>query len=522
MIYNLPQIIEKSALLAPNKVAFRCLDDYITFADLNVKANQLAAHLMEVRVASGDRVGIYMNRCLDTAIAVYGIFKCGAAFVPINPAMPLKATLAIMEDCDIVHLITTPSQKRKIKAIADASDQLKTVVGLFEEDLAGTTSVSWGSIFKKSQEAYEPRRILEQDLAFILYTSGSTGIPKGIMHSHYSGLSIAKLAVSLHDFTKEDIIGNFAPLHFDPSTFGFFASPLVCATTVIIPDAHMKLPVSLAALAAKEKITVWYSVPLTLTQVLLHGEIDKQDFSALRWVLFIGEVFPVKHLRALMKKWPHAKFNNLYGPAEVVACTYYIMDTPPSADKPIPIGTVWGNTDYKILDSQDQEVSQGEEGELLIRTSTLMNGYWNNPQLTEKSFFRVKIAPGYEHTYYRTGDQVRENEAGELMFLGRNDRQIKLRGYRIELDEIEGTLLKYPHVEEAAVVVIPAGEDNKELMAVIKLLPSSQIGVEQLIAYCKTYLPAYAVPNKMKVLQDFPRTGSGKINRPEIIEMLSS
>lgn len=522
MIYNLAQIVEQSAARFPNKEAFRCLDNAITYSKLEEQSKQLASYLMEAGLEKGDRVGIFMNRCLETATAVHGVFMAGGVFVPINPFMPVARIVTIMADCNIQHLLTTPAQKTKINKTAAEAPFLISVVGLSEVESPDVRAYTWETVFSRSLENFKAPNILEQDLAFILYTSGSTGTPKGIMHTHYSGLSIAKLAADLHDFSSEDRVGNFAPLHFDPSTFGYFAAPLVGATTVIIPDAHLKLPVSLCALVAKEKITVWYSVPLTLVQVLLHGEIDEHDFSSLRWVLFIGEVFPVKHLRELMIKWPHAKFNNLYGPAETVACTYYVIPEPPKADEMVPIGTVWGNTDYKILDAADQEVAKGDEGELVVRTATLMAGYWNNKELTEKSFFRVPQAAGYDYIFYRTGDQVKENDKGELMFLGRNDRQIKLRGYRIELDEIEVTLLRNNQVEEAAVVVVETGEDERELEAVVRLVAGANIQAEEILNFSKTFLPSYAVPRSLRIMEDFPRTGSGKIDRNEIVKILET
>ncbi len=518
MIHTLAQIIERSAVQFPEKDAFRCLDNSITYAQLNIKANQLAAYLITSGIIKGERVGIYMNRCLDTTIAVYGILKAGAAYVPMDPFMPLNRTISIMQDCGIEHVMTTPSQLKKIKSLVEKTSFLKSIVGISEN--LGTTTFSWENIYSKSLEDFCPPRIMEEDLAFILYTSGSTGIPKGIMHTHKSGLSLARLAANLYDFNETDRIGTFAPLHFDPSTFGYYASPLVGATAVIIPDAHLKLPVSLSALVEKEKITVWFSVPLVLIQLLTKGEIEKHDFSSLRWVLFAGEVFITKHLRALMQQWPHAQFSNLYGPAEVILCTYYNLDSVPEMDEPIPIGTVWGNTEYKILDHTDKEAKKGVPGELVVRTTTMMHGYWDNKALTEQSFYRVKIASGYDHIYYRTGDLVKENDNNELLFLGRNDRQIKLRGYRIELDEIEFTLLKHELIEEAAVMVVEKSDKSHELVAVVKPLFGSSIEAQSLTAFCKTYLPGYAVPETVEILEDFPRTSSGKINRKEITKML--
>ncbi len=520
MIYNLAQLIERTADRFPEKEAFKCLDDSISYAELDLKANQLAFCLMENGLQRGDRVGIFMNRCLDTAVAVYGVLKSGGVMVAMNPFLPLNRTLMIMNDCGIEHLLTTPSQSKKIKTISKYAPYLKSIIGLAGND--ETESLSWLSIFSRSLKGFEPPQILEQDLASILYTSGSTGAPKGIMHSHHNILGLARLEADLHGSDHRDRIGNFAPLHFDQSLFGYFSGPLVGATTVIFPDAYVKLPASLSALVAKEKITLWFSVPLILVQVLLHGAIENQDFSALRWVRFGGEVFPVKQLRALMLKWPHVKFINSYGPSELFRCTYYILEEPPKTDDPIPLGTVWGNTEYKILDENDGEVKKGQPGELVVRTATLMIGYWNDKERTENSLFRVKMAPGYDHVYYRTGDLVQENARGELMFLGRNDRQIKLRGYRIELDEIEALLLKNDAVKEAAVVMVQKDADNREIEAVVRLAYSGDYNTDDLIRFCKNELPPYSIPQKITVLSDFPRSPTGKIDRTQIIKSLET
>ncbi|MGJ8736181.1 amino acid adenylation domain-containing protein [Zobellia laminariae] len=517
-IYTLPQLIENVARASPNREAFRYLEETISYSELHKKTDQLASYLISIGIKKGDRVGIFMNRCLETSIAVYGILKAGAVYVPLDTAAPLHKTAAIINDCQISCLITTTTKRRKVDTLLNEKSTLNRVIG---DTLKNSIpSVAWDDVFSIELDDYTPPTILEQDLAFILYTSGSTGMPKGIMHTHYSGLSLAKIAADTYNFNPDDIFGNPAPLHFDPSTFGYFVSPLVGATTVIIPDAHLKMPASLSALISKERITVWYSVPLMLLQLLHSETLDKHDFSSLRWVLFAGEVFITKHLRALMKKWPNARFSNLYGPAELILCTYYNVLKLPKKDEPIPIGNVWANTEYKILDENNNDALENETGQLAVRSATMMQGYWNNKSLTEQSFHKVTIADGYEHIYYKTGDLVKLNNNGELLFLGRNDRQIKLRGYRVELDEIELTLLKHNDIEEVAVLVLGKDEEVQELAAVIKPLKGVSINLTYLREFCKIQLPSYAIPKTIEFMKDLPRTSSGKISRKEIGKLL--
>ncbi|MFK5972004.1 MAG: amino acid adenylation domain-containing protein [Flavobacteriaceae bacterium] len=514
MIYTLPHIIENSARLFPKKEAFRCGNDSLSYSDLELKTNQLAKYLVNAGVQKGDRVGIYMNRCLETAVAVYGIMKSGAAYVPLDPQAPHTRTLFLLEDCGIKFLVSTAKQSKRIVMLLKKSSPLRYIIGLSGE--LPITTISWDAIYRISMENYKAVKILGQDMAYIMYTSGSTGVPKGIMHTHNSGLNYAKLSVNLYGLYREDRVGNHAPLHFDISTFGYFSAPLAGATTIIVPDAYTKLPASLAELMEKEKLTIWYSVPLALIQLWLSGVLKKNGLYSLRWVLFGGENFTVKYLRALMQYWPHAKFSNVYGPAEVNQCTYHHLQELPDLEDQIPIGQVWDNTEYKILNKNDEQVPPGTIGELVVRTCTMMKGYWNNKDLTEKSLYRETIGPQLEFVYYRTGDLVNQNQKGALVFMGRNDRQVKIRGYRVEIDEVEAILTRHEKVKEAAVYVIEKENNNRELSAAVLLMPKSKAKPQELVSFCKLLLPSYAIPNKIDILDNFSRTSSGKIDRESI------
>jgi len=513
-IYALHHTIERRALLTPDKVAFRFLNDELTYDALNQKANALCQCLLNLQVKKGDRIGIYMPRSLESIIAVYGIIKAGGVYVPLDPFAPSARTRYVIKDCGIDHVISIQNQVKAIKKILDEDQTIiQTLLGV-----QGDFSIphyTWEEIYNLSDTTNNSVRVLEQDLAYILYTSGSTGQPKGIMHTHYSGLAFIKLKITLYGVDEGDIIGMHQPLHFDPSIFGLFAVPFIGGTSVIVSEAHTKMPASLSQLVEKEKITIWFSVPLALTQMLLNGALEQRDMTSLRWVLFSGEVFTTKYLRQLMELWPFARFSNIYGPTEINQCTYYHVGEL-QEDNPIPIGYVWENSEYKILTKEDKPVVVGEAGELVVRTATMMKGYWNNPTLTQQSFYTETVVPGVTKTYYRTGDQVQLNDKGELLFLGRNDRQIKIRGYRIEMDEIEFLLTQNDLVQEVAVTVIENSEKEKELMAFVLVIPERPLDITVFKSYCKKVLPQYAVPDHIQVLAEFPRTASGKINRKEI------
>jgi amino acid adenylation domain-containing protein len=516
MNYLLTDSIEQSAKKLPYKDAFVCLNQSVTYTDLNRQMNQLASLLVSRGIQKGDRVGIYMNRCLETATAVYGIMKAGAAYVPLDPTAPPARTRFLIEDCEITHVITQPSQRRALKAVIDEKSCLTTIIGLSQDWPVET--ISWETVF--GQQVIDlDLGVTEMDLAYIIYTSGSTGVPKGIMHTHRSGMAYARLSADLYDLTEEDRVGNHCALHFDISTFGYFTAPLVAATTVIVTDAHTKMPASQAQLIASEKITVWYSVPLALIQMLESGAFEGKSLPDLRWVLFGGESFPANQLRTLMEWWPGCSFSNVYGPAEVNQCTYYNLTTPPENDEPVPLGKIWKNTQGLIVDDADREVKQGEIGELVIRSATMMYGYWKQPELTARSLLKRTTASGIEEIYYRTGDLAKENDEGNLMFFGRKDRQIKVRGYRVELEEVADVILKNPSVSEAAVVAVPKTDGTLKIVAQIALKAGKELNVDELNADTRQHLPKYAQPEMFNLMDRLPRTGAGKIDYNELREI---
>jgi amino acid adenylation domain-containing protein len=516
-IYQLTQAITLGAERHPEKAAVRRSGKALTYAELETKANQLANMLQEQGVKKGDRVGFYLNKSLETIIGVYGIMKAGAAYVPLDPFAPAPRLAFVIRNCGIRHLITSEMKLDGVAEMLALDAGLEWLIGVPPQPDMAVQTAAWDEVI--TMPATPPDvGIIEQDLAYILYTSGSTGDPKGIMHTHRSALSFAEWAAETYGLTGQDILSNHAPMHFDLSTFDFFAGALAGATTVIIPEALTKFPANLTRLIESERISVWYSVPYALIQMLTHGNMDKHDISSLRWLLFAGEVFPTKHLRAIMTKLPEVRFSNLYGPTETNVCTFYhVSAVPPDTDEPIPIGVVCANDEGLIVDVDNQPVTPGEVGELLIRGGTVMRGYWGRPDLNEKGFYRRRVfGEAYEDIYYRTGDLVQALPDGNLKYLGRKDRQIKTRGYRVELDEIEVALLSFEGVEEAAVYPVPDGDGSNLIEAAVTAKEGVQLEVADLIVHISAILPPYAVPEKILALESFPRTSTGKINRREL------
>jgi amino acid adenylation domain-containing protein len=521
MRFLIQHVLDKSAERGPEATIFRCADISLSYGDCVEKTNQLANVLLDQGVRRGDRVGIYLHKSLESAIAVFGILRAGAAYVPIDPRLPLNSVRYLLEHCGIRHVVSEDAKLDALVRLADTTP-LECAIGPgSEDDDLPIRTVSWGDV---EGMPTTPARVLpaliETDLAYIMYTSGSTGRPKGIMHTHRSGLSYAEAAASVYKLRPGDVLGNHSHLHFDMSTFDLFSGPLCGATTIIIPEMHMIMPASLTQLIEEERMTIWYSVSSALVDLLLRGDLEQRDLQSLRWVIFGGEPFPSNHLRDLMALLPNARFSNVYGPAEVNACTYFNVPPLPNqyADTPIPIGRTWDIAEPLVVSDDGEPVGPDQQGELLIAAPTRMQGYWGDPERTEAAFHRVTPFDGtsYEKVYLRTGDLVRTLKDGTFLFLGRKDRQIKVRGFRVELDGIEAVLTSHEQVAEAAVWATDKQPATLEAAVLLRERSEASSAEQDIKRHVRENLPHYAVPENITVMDGFPRTGTGKIDRRQI------
>ena len=481
----------------------------MSYASLDAASNQLAHALIQNGLRPQDRVGIYMHKGLDLGVAIYGILKAGGVFVPLDPFMPVERLAFIVGDCEIAHLVTGDSLMRPLGKLAP--ETAPRLYGVSRE--APLTGLSWEEI--RAYPSTEPEnRLIDQDLGYIMYTSGSTGNPKGMMHTHHGSVSYARWGALHVGLTAEDRVASHAPLHFDLSIFDFFSTAQAGAAVVLVPEQVTKFPASWTEYIESERISVVFTVPYTLIQMQQRGAMERRDLSSLRWILFGGEPYPPKHLRALQAALPRVRFTNVYGPAEAPSCTCYDVPALPGADDaPIPIGTVSHNSAYIILDENDRECPDGEAGELCIRSSTLTRGYWKRPDLNARVFFMAASLGPFPHVYFRTGDVVVRHADGLLRYLGRNDRMVKTRGHRVELDEVEAALASHAAVSEAAAFVVPDGNGSKAIHAAVMPKDGERPEPGTLMRHAGSKIPAYALPAEIVVRSDLPRTSSGKIDR---------
>jgi len=501
--FLLQQLLADSAGRSPERTALLFEDATLSYGELEARSNQLAHVLRERGVRAGDRVALYTNKSFASVIGIHGILKSGAAYVPLDPNSPAQRLAYILGNCGVRHLVASTQKTEAIERIRAQGASLDAVV--FAD----------GSEILAADPSPPPVASIETDLAYILYTSGSTGTPKGVMITHRNALAFVDWAVREFAVAAEDRLSSHAPLHFDLSIFDIFAALAAGASLALIPDGTSTFPIRLAEWIAKSRITVWYSVPSILTQLLQKGRLERHDLSSLRLVLFAGEVFPTKYLRGVMAALPSAEFCNLYGPTETNVITWYrVPPLPEDKSDPIPIGRACANTDLLIVAEDGRRVSEpGQEGELYARGPTVAQGYWADPERTERGFVTNPFQPAYAERVYRTGDIVVMEPDGNLLFHGRRDRMVKSRGYRIELDEIETVLYQHPQVKEAAVVAVPDEEIGSRIRAFLACADAGADLLPAIREHCAGRLPRYMIPESFELLSELPKTSTGKVDR---------
>jgi len=510
--------LEHYAQTNPGHPALSFQGSQLSYAILDLRANQLANALIKQGAQKQDRVGIFMHKCLELGVAIYGCLKAGCVFVPLDPFMPADRLALILQDCDIQHIV---SSDILVEPLANAIDQCRTsdaICAYGTTKLNSAQQLSWEDISACSEQS--PQVIMiDQELGYIMYTSGSTGTPKGMMHTHLGSITYARWGREHVGLSATDRVASHAPLHFDLSIFDFFSTAQAGATVCLVPEMVTRFPANWTKTIEDERISVVFTVPFTLTSMYEQGAMERRDLSSLRWILFGGEPYPPNKLRNLMLALPQVKFSNVYGPAEAPSCTVYDVVIPAEGDdEPLPIGIVSRNSTDIVVDEQDQDCPDGSPGELCIRSSTLTRGYWNRPDLNAKAFLTRQGFGPFPDVYYRTGDRVVRHQDGMLRFLGRIDRMIKTRGHRVELDEIEAVFASLDCVLEAAAFAVPDEFDSNTILASVKLEPESSFDSNQLTQHARSKLPIYAVPREILICDALPHTSSGKINRQKLAE----
>ncbi|HTS71001.1 MAG TPA: amino acid adenylation domain-containing protein [Terriglobia bacterium] len=516
MPYLLQQLLTKSLAHSPDKTAVWARGGSVTYRELEEQSNQLARLLQARGIRKGDRVGLYFPKSVESVVSMLGILKAGAVYVPLDPQAPASRVAYIITNCGMRALITTRAKRGGLDLGPNPTVEFSLLVDQASAANGAVDKVGWGEV---SAHANTPLGTLsvETDLAYILYTSGSTGEPKGVMISHRNALTFVDWCSATFRLRAEDRLSNHAPLHFDLSVFDIYNSLEAGATVYLLDSETVLFPASVAAFIEKHALSVWYSVPSALTSMLLHGKLDTRRLESLRLILFAGEVFPMKYLRQALEAFPQADFYNLYGPTETNVCTYCRVDRATAATlDQLPIGKACANTEAFAVDDSGQIVVPRGSGELYVRGPSVAMGYWGDAEKTRRSMLPNRFQPNFEERHYRTGDLVTVGEDGTFWFLGRRDNMVKSRGYRIELGEIESALYSHPAIKEAAVVAIPDEKVGNILKAVVVLADSASLTTSDIQRHCATRIPNYMVPDPVEFRDHLPLTSTGKVDRRKL------
>ena len=523
MAFLLHQLLSESAVQNPGREAIVYEDRTITYAGLERETNKVAHELLALGVEKGARVGIFMNRSIDAVVAAIGILKAGAVYVPIDPIGSTGRLSYIVTKCGIRTLLTYQEMLANVEQAFPGNPSLESIivmdgVGSSVRSLGSTRLIDWRETRDELGDSAPSVHVIDSDAAYILFTSGSTGNPKGVMISHLNSLTFINSVYEFFRFQKEDRFSNICPLHFDMSVFDIYVALKAGASIVIIPETSAMFPVKLAKLIGERKISVWNSVPSALSLLANLTNLDRYDLSSLRLVLFAGELFPLKYLRRLQEAIPGARFCNMYGQTEANSSTYYWVDRlPPDSTGVLPIGKPFPNFGVFALDEDGHLVDKPEqEGELYVRASTVALGYWDEAERTAKSFVRNPLKPDIHEKVYKTGDLVRLDSDGNYVFVGRKDFMIKSRGYRIEVGEIETVLCNHPEIKNAVVIPIPDELIGNRLSVIIELSTPDTMTKDDIVKYCSALLPKYMVPEMIEFRDSLPTTSSGKVDRKKL------
>jgi amino acid adenylation domain-containing protein len=526
---HLSQLLDHAAGARPDHAAVE--DEHgrrLSYAELSESAHRLANGLARFGVERGDRVGLWLPKSLEAVTAIHGILRTGASYVPVDPSGPAARAAAILASSGAKAVIVSTFLAPALRAAWDharpfpqlilvedlsaaVSEQARSssASGLENQPPAAGDDARWSDLARDEPRTHRLSALDGDDLAYILFTSGSTGEPKGVMLSHTNAFTFLDwCSAALGPWHADDRFASHAPFHFDLSVFDLFFACRRSATLVLVGEALGRDPAALADFIAARRISVWYSAPTILALLAQKGDLDRATTHAPRLVLFAGEVFPIAALKQLRAQWPRASMWNLYGPTETNVCTAFPIPASIAGDRalPFPIGSVCPPLRARVVDERGSDVAAGSQGELVIAGPGVMRGYFGRNELTAAAF----LVEG-DNRWYRTGDLVRDDGTGCFEFHGRRDRMVKKRGYRIELGEIESALYRHDGVDRAGVVA-QSDEVGISISAFVALKPDQKKSVIAMKRHCMSYLPAYMIPDTFTFLDDLPRTSTDKVD----------
>ncbi len=520
----LQQAVSAQARARPDAVAVVAADGArLTYGAIEDTSNRLARLLAASGCRRGDRVALLMPKLPAAIVAMLGVLKADAIYVPLDPAGPAARLARMLELSEPAFVLAAGAVGPMLGAtLAAAALERARAIGWLD----GVAPPEPAPAFAlRDLAAFPPLAPeyanTEEDVAHILFTSGSTGLPKGVMITHASVMRFLRWANAYFGTAPGERVSQHPPFHFDLSTFDVYGTLSAGAELHLVPPELNLLPPGLARFIRDSRLTQWFSVPTVLTLMAKLDAVKQNDFPELRRVLWCGEAIPTPTLIYWMRRLPHVRFTNLYGPTETtIASSFYTVPRCPADPRErIPIGTACEGDELLVLDAMRRPVRAGELGELYIGGAGLSPGYWRDPEKTRSAFVARPGGAGPQDRLYRTGDLGRRDADGLFYFAGRRDSQIKSRGYRIELGEIEAALNALPDLEESAVVTLATeGYEGSAICCAYVPARGVRVSAEALRRRLSGLLPAYMLPGRWLRWDALPKNANGKIDRPRLRE----
>ena len=523
----LQEWLTRQAHSRPDASALHWQGETMTYGELERLANRLAWMLVQQGCARGDRVALLLPKGPLAIASMLGILKADCSYTPLDPQNPPTRIARILGALECRCVLALPSTAG---LLLNALQQLREAAlavpsfGLVESVIdAGSYGAQFGLDDLASCPAEPPeQRNGSQDTAHILFTSGSTGFPKGVVITHANVIHFVEWAIRHFDLGPTDRLSGHSPLHFDLSTFDIYGTLAAGATLYPVPLEVNLLPHKLALFIENVGLTQWFSVPCILNHMAKLDVVRSGAFPCLRRVLWCGERFPTSGLRYWMQRLPRVRFTNLYGPTETtIASSYHDVPCCPRDERQeIPIGQGCDGEELLVLDCDLQRLPPGEVGDLYIRGPGLSPGYWRDPERTAAAFIPNPFSNQPGDRLYRTGDLAKVDDRGRILLIGRADSQVKTRGYRIELGEIEAALDRMAELQESAVVAVGSdGFEGNQLCCTYVPRPGSEVAPPILRQKLAEVLPGYMLPSRWKRLDRLPLNQNGKTDRRALREL---
>ncbi len=498
MHINVLSYLRSSVEKYPNDLALVDKNNSITYAEYD-RASCMIANCLIRKGLFKQPVAVLTEKSVVAVILFLGVARSGNYYTVIDSKMPNERAKKIIETFEPSAIICDEKNINKAKEL---SSENSIPVLCFEDISTGDPDTDIKEEVKKCES-----RIIDTDILYVLFTSGSTGIPKGVIISHRSVIDYIEWAAETFGFGHDSKWGNQAPFYFDNSVLDIYSALRGGGCMYIIPQTCFSFPIRLLEYVRDNDINTVFWVPTVLSRVADLDILEKCDINCLKNILFAGEVMPAKQLNIWRRRLPDSVFANLYGPTEItVDCTYYICDREIADDEPVPIGVPCRNSDILILNNENKLASIGEKGELCVRGSSLSLGYYNNPERTEAAFAQNPLHNLYYERIYRTGDIVHVNERGEIIYDGRADSQVKHTGHRIELGEIETAVSALDGIGMNACLHKADGDQ-------LFLFYTGNLEESEIRKRLSQSLPEYMLPNITVKLDMMPLNMNGKIDR---------